>query len=187
MAGPISMTASHTGIQVSMVSSVITVGFGVLASALFAVDSIATKDLPQTDLLTLRIGAICSLLVAGGGVITAIGGQILGAYKIYLEQRKSDLTQTLRYEDLLRKMEVAVQSSQKLEEEILANKGMTAKTMDEMKNQLSTVKSLFNQQTIHIEKKVEDKGEDIKSVVQGKVESKGEEVMTEVKTQKESA
>ncbi len=163
--------ARQDSIGFSMFSSLITVVFGLTASGLFAAQVLAGETLQQNDLFTLRIGAICSLLVAGSGVITAIGGQILGAYKIYSEQRKADMAQQIRYEELLRKMETTLVSSRALEDDMVINKAMTLRTLEEMKGQLHVVGSMLDQQTNHIERKVEQKGEEIKVEVNAQKES----------------
>lgn len=138
-----------------MVSSMMGVGFGVISSGLFVFASITEKvsGNPE-DVLTIRVGAICSLLVAGGGVVTAIGSQILGAYKLYLQQRDMDTAQAARYEDLARKLEGSLGMSKALEEELVAQRSISENIVKEMSAQLISFRKMVNKKLDDIPKPV---------------------------------
>lgn len=130
---------------VSMVGSIVGVFFGLTASGLFLFGASGTNTaVPVNDLLTVRIGAVCSLLVAGGGVITAVGGQILGAYKLYLQQRESDEKQGRRHEELVNRLGSSIEVSKTLENELVRHKQMASDTIKDMEEQIVAIQGMLD-------------------------------------------
>lgn len=137
-----------TPLGVSMLGSWVGVFFGLTASGAFLFGDIAlTSTARETDLVTVRIGAVCSLLIAGGGVITAVGGQILGAYKLYLQQRETDQRQDVRHEEIVRRLTSSVDVTKNLEEQLASREKYAASTIAEMERQIVVIRGMLDRMT----------------------------------------
>lgn len=137
-----------TPLGVSMVGSWVGVLFGITASGAFLFGDIGVSSTArETDLVTVRIGAICSLLIAGGGVITAVGGQILGAYKLYLQQRETDQRQDIRHEEIVRRLTSSVDVTRNLEEQLASREKQAAATIAEMEKQIVVIQGMLDRMT----------------------------------------
>lgn len=145
-------------IGISMVGSMVGIFFGIAASGLFLLGdstiSAVGSSAPVSDLLTVRLGAICSLLIAGGGVITAVGGQILGAYKLYLQQRESDFHQSQRHEDMIDRLTSSIDVSRTLEKELVEHRDIAMGTIDEMKARVLSIQSMIDDLTKELKRTV---------------------------------
>lgn len=157
-------------IGVSMVGSIIGVLFGLTASGLFLFGDVnSSSSIPAVDMLTTRIGAICSLLIAGGGVITAVGGQILGAYKLYIQQREVDTRQGIRHADLVGRLESSIAVSKALETELLQHRRMATDTIKDMESQIESIQGMLDVLTKDLKQTVIDQAKgtmnEIKDVI----------------------
>lgn len=159
-----------TPLGVSMVGSWIGVLFGITASGAFLLGDIGLSSTArETDLVTVRIGAICSLLIAGGGVITAVGGQILGAYKLYLQQRETDQRQDVRHEEIVRRLISSVDVTKNLEEQLASRERHASSTIAEMEKQIVVIQGMLDRMTKDLKETVIEQAtgtkEEIKDVI----------------------